>query len=274
MPQSAPLSDAIIVAVAELIDDSQEEGWRDPSHWDLEDCINRASVAQGDPKQKGSPVGKAKRIRQVLNWAQENKPSAGEELIANLISVIQGFGGFRSNSQNYVGREAFENAVNAFRAEGYVLGSDGNLIPETLDSLSGTELAKALEVYVRRAQRGTLDAALVTGTGKDLLEAVAKHVLVQKNGQAPETSFPGLLGLAFVALGMATPQDSERDRKGEASHRRMERALFKLACSVNSLRNKEGTGHGRPFLPSVSDSQARTAVESMGTIAGYMLANL
>jgi len=35
---------------------------------------------------------------------------------------------------------------------------------------------------VRRAKRGAADAALVTGTGKDLLEAVAAHVLQQRYG--------------------------------------------------------------------------------------------
>ena len=272
MPQSAPISDAIIVAVAALIDDSRQEGWRDLSHWDLEDCINRASLTVADPKQKGSPVGKAKRIRQVLTWAHENNPSAGELLVSNLLSVIKGHGGFRPESQNYVGKEAFENAVSTFRAEGYALGSDGNLIPIMLDNLSETELNTALDNYVRRAQRGALDAALVTGTDKDLLEAVAKHVLVKKWGSFPETNFPGLLGQAFVALGLATPQDPKK--QNEPAHKDMERALFSLGCSINTLRNKEGSGHGRPFPPSVSDSQAKTAVESMGLIAGYLLAHL
>ena len=242
MQSSAPLSDAIVAAVAKLIDDSREEIKREPSHSDLEFYIQRAGLSDADPRSKGQTVGKAKRLRSVLSWALGHNISAGEILTADIISAIQGIGGFRPTSSNYVGAEAIENAKGAFRSVGYDLGSDGSLSPLILDSLEGVELTEALEAYVRRAQQGVLDAALVTGTGKD--------------------------------LDMATPKDPEKQRLGELSHRRMERALFELACSVNSLRNREGTGHGRPFLPSVSDSQARTAVESMGTIAGYMLANL
>jgi len=47
--------------------------------------------------------------------------------------------------------------------------------------------------------------------------------------------------------------------------------LYELGCAVNRLRNTEGTGHGRPFLPNVTDGEARTAVEAMGMIAGRLL---
>jgi hypothetical protein len=45
----APLNDAIIVALARLVDDSQTET-REPSHSDIEFQINRAGLAAGDPK--------------------------------------------------------------------------------------------------------------------------------------------------------------------------------------------------------------------------------
>lgn len=47
--------------------------------------------------------------------------------------------------------------------------------------------------------------------------------------------------------------------------------MFDLACAVNSLRNKVGTGHGRPWLPNVTDVEAKVAIESMGSIAEWML---
>jgi hypothetical protein len=85
---------------------------------------------------------------------------------------------------------------------------DGDLRLRLLDSLTGLELPDALDAYVRRAKRGAADAALVTGTGKDLLEAVAAYALQQRYGSYPATSnFPTLLGQVFVALGLATPQD-------------------------------------------------------------------
>jgi hypothetical protein len=47
--------------------------------------------------------------------------------------------------------------------------------------------------------------------------------------------------------------------------------MYELACAINQLRNKEGTGHGRPWLPSVTELESRTAIESMGVIAERLL---
>lgn len=44
-------------------------------------------------------------------------------------------------------------------------------------------MTEALHAYVRRAKKGSMDSALLAGTGKDLLEAVAKHVLLVKWGR-------------------------------------------------------------------------------------------
>ena len=52
---------------------------------------------------------------------------------------------------------------------------------------------------------------------------------------------------------------------------RVDAALYQSACAVNGLRNKQGTGHGRPFLPTVTPSQARIAIEVMGIVAERLL---
>lgn len=260
------------MAISRLVDDAQVET-REPSHSDIEFEIKRADLLQGDPKALGQIVGKAKRVRATLSWALENNPEKGAKLATSLISHIRACGGFRETSSNFVGKEAIQNAASAFRAVGFDLTSDGEIFPLLLDNLEGAELTAALEGYVRRAKRGAEDAALVTGTGKDLLEATAAHVLVEKWGAYPPTAnFPGLLGQAFVALGFATPEDSVQP--GEPTVRRVERALYEAGCAVNTLRNKEGTGHGRPWLPSVTIDQAKLAVQQMGIIAEYMLATL
>jgi hypothetical protein len=265
---SAPLSDAIILAVAKLVDDAQST--REPSHSDIEFQIVQVGLSAADPKAQGQNVGKAKRVRATLSWALEQDPSAGEALVAKLISLVRARGGFRASSPNFVGEEPIQNATAVFQTEGYELTSDGELRVIMLERLSGADLTQALEGYVRRARRGASDAALITGTGKDLLEAVAAHILQCKYGTYPvQSNFPTLLGQAFVALGMATA--AEPGNADEPAHRRVERAMFELGCAINRLRNKEGTGHGRPWLPTVSDSQGRVAIEFMGSIADYLL---
>lgn len=265
----APVNDAIMIAVARLVDDAQS-GTREPSHSDIEFQINRASLGPGDPKNQGQTVGKAKRVRAVLYWGVENLPDKAELFVASLISLVRAKGGFRSGSPNFVGDEAILDAREAFRSEGYVLSGEGELFPSTLDNLTGITMTTALEAYVRRAQRGSEDGALLVGTGKDLLEASAAHVITEKYGQySHQDNFPTLLGQAFTALCLATPQTTPKS--GESPYCRVERSLYELGCSVNSLRNKAGTGHGRPFLPALSEDEARAAVQLMGIISGLLL---
>lgn len=265
----APLNDAVITAVAQLVDDAQSLR-RDPSHDDLTFIMQQAGVASFESGQK---VGKAKRVRWVLSQCLARDVARGEAFVSALLEKVRGHGGFRSGSQNYVGKEAVENAQAVFRAEGYELLETGELVPTVLDGLSGARLTEALRAYARRAQGGSNDAALLVGTGKDLLEATAKHVLEQKGWPYPSnSSFSMLLGQAFTALGLQTLPP--KDPKGEAPRKALERSLFELACAVNRLRNKEGTGHGRPFPASVTGAEAQAAVNSTGVVAEFLLTHL
>jgi hypothetical protein len=86
----------------------------------------------------------------------------------------------------------------------------------------------------------------------------AAHVLVTIYGSySVKDNFPTLLGQAFVALGMSVPKDGQKD----APIFRLDRNLFEAACAIN----------GRPCLPTVTDYEARTTVETMGIIAERML---
>jgi hypothetical protein len=262
------LSDAVITAVARMVDDAQQER-RAPSHSDLTFLLEQVGLKQADLP---TPAGKEKRIRYVLTWAIEHDPDRGEQLVARLIAMMRGFGGFRSDSPNYVGDDAIENARRAFASEGLVLTNGGELHRRLLESLDDPETPHVLRSYIHRANRGADDAALVLGTGKDLLEAAAAYVLLVRFGEYSYVNFPTMLGQAYVALGLATPQI--RPEPGEPPWREVERDLFDLGCAVNRLRNKEGIGHSRPFLPSVSDEQARAAIQSMGIIAQVLLDHL
>ncbi|MGV7196537.1 abortive infection family protein [Xanthomonas axonopodis] len=269
MMTTAPLSDAVIFALARLVDDAQSET-REPSHSDLEFQINRAQLKAGDPKAQGQIVGKAKRVRGVLSWALENNVQNGKQFVVSLLSFIRSRGGFRQNSPNYSGAEAVADAISVFRAEGFTLTLDGELMPQLLENLSGTALTDALLLYVKRAKQGSEDAALLAGTSKDLLEATAAHILLERNGGYPKgANFETLLGMAFVAVGLATSQHPVVP--GEASQCKAERGMFVLALGINSMRNKQGTGHGRPWLPAITDVEAKAAVQFMGSIAEWLL---
>ncbi len=266
------VTDAIALAIANLVDDAQD-GRRDPSHSDIEYCIDRAGLRDRDPKAHGRTYGKAKRVRAVFAWALESAPDKARLFAAHLLDMIRAHGGFREGSPNYVGSEAIKNLRDALAGEGLALLPDGRVQSRVLDNLSGQELTDALWAYVRRAQQGSDDAALLAGTAKDLLEATASHVLTELGlpPNRPE-NFPTLLGQAFVALGLRT---SHQDTKpGEPPECRLERALYDAALAVNTLRNKEGTGHGRAWLPTLTEDAARTAIQTMAVVAEMLLAAL
>lgn len=266
-----PVDDTVIYALAQLVDDAQTER-RDPSHSDIEFQIKKAGLEHADPNKEGPPVGKAKRVRAVLTWSLENRPESSEIFTAGMISSIKAVGGFRESSPNYVGSDAIKNLSDALKPLAIVLAEDGSLTPLALETLSGENLTEALQTYARRAKKGIEDAALVVGTSKDLMEAVAAHVLQELWGQYPSANFPTLLGQAFTALDMST--SAEKEKSGEHPRKNMERKMYDLACAINRLRNKQGTGHGRPQLPDLDQNEAKVAIEFIGTISESMLYKL
>ncbi len=272
MKNLPPLNDAILIPLSRLVDDAQS-GTRQPSHWDIGFCITRCKLDAGDPNSQGQMVGKAKRIRAVLSWAIEHQLESGRELVEQLTALVRGCGGFRPESPNFVGEDAINTFREALASEGFLLAADGELRPRVLDSLNGVEMTEALVAYARRAQKGSEDAALLAGTSKDLLEATAAHVIREIwSNYSPTANFPTLLGQAFTALGLKTSPDEVL--QGEPPQHRFQRALYEAACAINTLRNKQGTGHGRPWLPSVSSGEARLAVQVMGTVTEMLLTHL
>src|SRR4051794_15107834 len=132
MTMLAPLSDAVIVAVSEMVDDRDSP--RDPSHSDIQFQIDRVGLQAGDPGRQPTPVGKKKRVRGVLSYALEYDEAGGRKLVGQLVAVIRANGGFREDSPNFVGADAIANARSVFDSEGFVLTSDGDLRRKTLET--------------------------------------------------------------------------------------------------------------------------------------------
>lgn len=276
MPDVTPmftLNEAIIQAVSRLVDDAGKP--REPSHSDLEAAFRRANLIAADPHQDPTVrVGKQKRVRAVLNWAHENDPDRGSSAVAGLISMIRGRGGFRPDSPNYCGKEAISTCIASFAGEPVELTIDGVLRPRSLAALTGKDLTAALRSYVDRARRGYQDSVLVVGTNKDLLEATSSHVLTERYGGHSHDDFPTLLGQAFIAVGLQ-PQRPKVDPGGlEGAQIALSAALYDLGCAVNRFRNKVGSGHGRPFLPHLSESEVHALTEATGLVARRLLDEL
>ena len=216
-----------------------------PSHSDLRELFEQCGIANGDPRRSGRTVGKQKSVDECLTWAMNQQPKGGQQFVAQLITKLQGWGGFRQGAENFVGQESIENARAAFANLGWDLHPNGSLLPANLETLAGTALTDALSGYARRAMEGADDSALVVGTAKDLLEATARHVLIERGHDSKPVQkydFPTLLGMAFTELDMATPE--HKPKVGEPAEKNFERRLYEAALGVNRLRNREGTATG------------------------------
>ncbi len=87
-----------------------------------------------------------------------------------------------------------------------MLDRTGALRPKVIDNLEGTALTEALQTLVSRINLNPDDTALQVGSGKELDEAAARHVLKERLGDYPVSgragSFPVTLAQAFNVLGL------------------------------------------------------------------------
>lgn len=237
------------------------DGGRGPSHDELTRLIRRAGLETCDPREReGDLVGKMKRVREVLAAALSIDSAVASTFVQSLLGVMRASGCFRSASENYPGAETVSAARQAFEREGFDLDPDGILRPLVLDSLRGEELTAALWSYVQRARTGASDAPLVLGTTKDLLEAVARHVLTETTGSYPTSeSVQMTLFHAFDRLGLTTPSLNLVDQLDSDPRRALHQSVYMLGVVVNRLRNQKGTGHGRPRVSDASDADSQLA---------------
>jgi hypothetical protein len=244
---------------------------RRPSHDELSGVFRRAGVAHPDP---GAGIGKVKRVRAVASYCLSSDDGAGARLVVELVGAVRAEAGFVSGSDQYVGDTVVANVRRALATVGYVLDAEGGLAPRLLDNAPEADRYVVLRQYADRLRRGAFDSPLVTGTGKDLLEATARHVLVQGGGQYdPRMGFPGTLLSAYTVLGLSAPpgaliqgQVLDADPVGQ-----LQQAVFLLGLAVNRLRNADGTGHGRPYLPSVTERQAELASQAIALATELLL---
>ena len=262
------VSDEVTAALARFFD-----GGLGPSHDELTRLIDRAGLGAVDPRRDDPVAGKTKRVRAVLWYASENDGEAGDKLIPALIGALRASGSFRPNEPNYVSSSVVTALQSALDAVGYQLTDDGLLRPKSMEGLEGAALTAALGVYVRRARTAGDDAALEIGSAKELCEATARHVLVERGGSYPtHGNFLTTLWQAYDALELARPTDevTKAVLTGDAWSN-VEQAAFLLACAINRFRNEEGTGHGRPHECLASEEQSRIAAEGSALVSELLL---
>lgn len=260
------------------------EGGDGPSHDQLDQAFARAGLSSGDPApsgrtRQGAPLGKTKRIRQVLVYATDQDTGAGLKLVQEVVTLLRADGAFTSALEAYAGAHKITRLRDAFARIGFTLDMSGALRPTVIDNLTGTQLTQALQSYVDRINLSPEDAPLQVGTGKELDEATARHVLEERTGSYPvgghAGSFPVTLAGAFTALGLEVAPQVQLHSD---PHRQVQQCLFLLGVAVNRLRNEAGTGHGRPSQPRktqpLTPAEGRLVARATALIAGALLDDL
>lgn len=253
-----------------------------PSHNQLREAFTRYGLSDLDPAPdgrtpNGTPLGKMKRIRHVFASPEAHTTTSGVPLARDLVALLRANGGFNPSSESYAGSGRVTQLVQAFVPLGLTLDPDGSMRQTVIDNLSGTELTAELRSYVDRINSNPDDAPLQVGTGKELDEAAARHVLKELLGDySVSDNFPVTLTSAFTAIGMATP--TELPKLDPDPHRAVHQCLFLLATAVNRLRNDAGTGHGKPDPPrktaALSPAEARLVARATALVAGALLDKL
>lgn len=254
-----------------------------PSHQQLRDAFTRHGLSHVDQASNGrtpdgSHLGKMKRIRHVFASPATHNTTTGLPLARELVALCRAHGGFNPDSESYAGSGKVTQLVQAFKPLGFTLDPDGTTRPTVIDNLSGTELTAALRSYIDRINLNPDDAPLQVGTGKELDEATARHVLTElRGGYSVSQNFPMTLAAAFDAVDLAIPTVTLSDFDQDP-HRAVHQCLFLLATAVNRLRNDAGTGHGRPDPPrktsALTPAEGRLVARATALVAGAVLDKL
>jgi hypothetical protein len=207
------------------------------SHYQLDRCFERFQLQEFDPRRLDPNAGKIKRVREILTEAARQNPVSGGQLLLHLLDLLKGAGEFSRLAQT----GALTTLRGALRSAGFSIADDGTVAPLSLDGLAGRDLTTALRVYVERARRGAADAPLVAGTAKDLAEATARHILVERGDTYSESmGFQGTLHNAFSAVGM-TPLGPSQWQEiltwlDKDAAQRLQQCVYLTALAANKLR--------------------------------------
>lgn len=238
-----------------------------PSH----SAISRVLIACGygdDYEYSPDRYGPTKEARILSAFSTARRRLAnGRKLLEGLLGELRVHGALVGDGGTQSGDE--QTLRRALTRHGWYLTADG-----MLRASAGIDLEtfgrEALEENVDRLRRSTADPALLIGTAKDLLEAVAKFVLEEHGMMPQKANFNHLWYLARERLGIL-PQQVDPNLPGHEALRKIHGSTWTIAEQVNELRNLQGTGHGRTMPAGVSEDLALLVIREACSVAEYML---
>lgn len=261
---AAPITDDVIAAIAKFF-----HSGAGPSHSEISRVLTGTGHSDGytyDATAQGP--NKEQRVLQGLNLAKR-QPARARELLEGLLSLLRVNGLIGAG----VVGEDVDRLRRALGSAGWYLTDDG--YPQPFGQVDITTGGRAaLDEQVDRLRRATSDPALLIGTAKELLESVSKFVLEEMGFPVNDNmDFNQLWHLARERLGVL-PKQVDPNLPGANAIRAIHQSTWNIADQINTLRNLQGTGHGRTLPSGVSEDLAMLVVREAVTVADYMLARL
>ncbi|MDC8993691.1 abortive infection family protein [Mycobacterium marinum] len=208
------------------------------------------------------------RVRRAIQ-AAVRRPARARQLIDSLLRDLRAGGHFDDDS---IPADALSRARRAFRKQGWILSDVGDLSEVSINLDTGGR--PALNEQLHRLQQANEDPALALGSAKDLLEAVAKFVLSELDWPIGKNAdFGELWYFARERLNIL-PQQVAGDTPGANHIKAVLQSGWAIAEQVNSLRNLQGTGHGRTLPTGVTAELARLVVREACSVAEFTLSSL
>ena len=177
-------------------------------------------------------------------------------------------------------KKEFDKLVNLLKRDGFVYES-GRLVPTSGVDLHALPIASTavdrhtLHDHIKRIEDNVeSDPSQAVGSTKELVETVAKLVLVQY-GEDPEQhdTLQQLVKHAFKCLDLSIEKIPEA-RKGAEAIRQVLSGLSQIVGGTAELRNLYGTGHGRARRGGLAPRHARLVVGGGATLCRFLLDTL
>jgi hypothetical protein len=129
--------------------------------------------------------------------------------------------------------------------------------PTGIEDPSWAAITATIERLDRAINSGDLSQAV--GVAKELVESVARSVLVVRGEVVPENAvFTGVVAKAHEVL---ERQPGKGLTQAEPLRSVMQNAKA-MACKLGDLRNSYGTGHGRALEPRVTDELSQICIDA------------
>lgn len=271
---TSPVNDEVAASLGAFC-----RGGYGPTHTALSAVFKRCGYGDAVPYSAISremQPNKEVRVTETLA-AAARETSRSLELVTALLGLYKAQGFFRradAPEEEAARRNFVDGAKQAFSRIDWELSDSGDLRPASIGSVVSIQGRPAIEAQLKRLRESTLDAALLIGTSKELLESAAKYVL--EAFSVPYRSaadFDELWHHARDRLGLL-PTQVDMSAPGANEVREILQSAWTIVRTTNQIRNIEGTGHGRTLPTVMTPEMALLVVRESCSVAELVLSTL